>query len=181
MRYFTHYPFPMNDIYQFTVPIFTKTLKALDSLLAKAQQIVAEKGADEAFLLEARLAPDMFPLKKQIQIACDNAKGAAARLSGTEAPVHVDEETTLAELRDRITKTLELLATFSEEAFTEAATRKVTLPYFPAKYLTGLDYAREYALPNFFFHVTTAYAILRKEGLSVGKSDFMGGLPLQDL
>ena len=171
----------MNSIYQFTIPVFIKSLKALDGVLAKAQVYVEEKGLNEAALLEERLAPDMFPFVKQVQVACDNAKGAAARLSGTEIPSHADQEKSLAELRARIAKTLEYLATITEVSFEGAETRQATLPYFPGKFMSGLDYAREYALPNFFFHVTTAYAILRKHGATIGKADYMGGLPLQDM
>jgi hypothetical protein len=170
----------MNPIYTFTVPVFIKSLKALDALLTKAEGALTEKGLDEATVLEARLAPDMFPLKKQVQVACDNAKGAAARLSGTEIPSHPDDEQTFADLRARIQKTLAFVSQIPEDAFADAANRKATLPYFPGKYMDGLDYAREYALPNFFFHVVTAYAILRKEGFSIGKADYMGGVPLKD-
>ncbi len=171
----------MNYLYQFTVPVFQKSLKSLDGLLEKAQAHVAEKGLDEAALLETRMIEDMFPLKKQIQVACDNAKGAAGRLSGGEIPKHEDTEMTIAELRARIAKTLEYLAGISEESFANAETVQATLPYFPGKYMTGFDYAREYAVPNFFFHVVTAYDLLRKSGVSIGKADFSGELPLRDL
>jgi hypothetical protein len=170
----------MNDIYAFTVPIFTKTLTALDGLLTKAETGLSAKGLDEKTLLESRLAPDMFPLKKQIQIACDNAKGAAARLSGMEPPVHADEEQTFADLHARIQKTLDFIKSVPESSFADAETHNIVLPYFPGKHLSGLDYAREYVVPNFFFHVTTAYAILRKEGLEIGKADYLGGLSLQE-
>lgn len=169
----------MNSIYQFTVPVFIKHLKALDGILIKTQTAVQEQGWTEAEMMESRLAPDMFPFKKQIQVACDNAKGATCRLAGVDVPVHADDEITLADLRTRIQKTLEIVLTCSEDAFTDAATRHITLPYFPNQFMTGWDYAREYALPNFFFHVTTAYAILRQKGLAIGKADYMGGLPLQ--
>lgn len=171
----------MNPLYQFTVPVFVKALKALDAILVKAEAHIAEKHLDEGALLDERLAPDMFPLKKQIQVACDNAKGATARLSGVEVPVHPDEEKTFADLHARIEKTLAFIQSVPEASFEQAADRQVTLPYFPEKYMTGFDYAREYALPNFFFHITIAYALLRKEGLAIGKADFMGGLPLRDI
>lgn len=171
----------MNPLYQFTLPIFTKSLKALDQLIAKIETQLADKNIEESVLMEARLAPDMFPFKKQVQVVCDNAKGAAARLAGTEIPSHPDTEATLEELRARIAKTLNFLATIDESSFADAADRQTTLPYFPGKYMTGFDYAREYALPNFFFHLTTAYAILRKEGFEIGKADYMGGLPLKDV
>ena len=171
----------MTSLYQLTVPLFVKHLKALDGILVKAQAHVKELGLDEAVLLAEQLAPDMFPLKKQIQVACDNAKGLAARLSGTENPVHADDEETFAQLRARIEKTLTFLAGISEESFAGAEERKIEISYFPGKYMTGFDYAREYALPNFFFHVVTAYDILRKERLVIGKTDYVGSLPLRDL
>jgi hypothetical protein len=171
----------MENIYTFTLPLLTKSLSALDTLLSKAEAFAKEKGLSDSDLLNQRLAPDMFPFKKQVQVACDNAKGAAARLSGTEAPVFDDTEETFAELHARIQKTQEYLNTFTEGSFKDGAERQVTLPYFPAKYMTGFDYAREYVLPNFFFHVSMAYAILRKEGAPIGKADYMGGLPLKDL
>ncbi len=171
----------MNQMYQFTVPVFVKTLTALDGLLEKAKAFHTERGLEEKALLDMRLAEDMFPFKKQVQIACDNAKGSVARLTGTEIPVHEDKEETIDELRARIKKVLTYIDTISEAQFEGAETRQTTLPYFPGKYMTGLDYAREYALPNFFFHVSIAYAILRKEGATIGKGDFLGGLPLKDL
>lgn len=171
----------MNYLYQFTLPVFVKSLTALDQLLSKIKGQIASKNIDEASLMEAKLASDMFPFKKQIQIACDNAKGAVARLAGVEIPSHPDTETNVAELQARIKKTLDFLSTFSENSFEKAETQQITLPYFPGKYLSGFDYAREYALPNFFFHMTTAYAILRKEGFDIGKADYMGGLPLKEL
>jgi hypothetical protein len=172
----------MNSLYDVTLPVFVKSLGALDSLLEKAQAFVAEKGLDEKTLLEARIAPDMFPFKKQVQIVCDNAKGASARLAGVEVPSHEDNEETLSELRARIKKTQDFLATVAEDSFKEAATRQITLAYFPGKYMTGFDYTREYVLPNFFFHLTTAYDLLRQAGMAIGKTDFLGGsLPLRDL
>ncbi len=156
-------------------------LRALDGVLTKGQQYAKDHGMTESALLDACLAPDMFPLKKQVQIACDNAKGGAARLSGSEAPVFEDNEASFDELHARITKTLAFLETIKEEQFADAASRQITLPYFPGKYMTGEGYAVEYVLPNFFFHVTTAYAILRKEGVAVGKADYLGGLPLKDV
>jgi uncharacterized protein len=171
----------MNPIYSFTIPVFTKTLTALDGLLVKAQAFVAEGNITEEALLNDRIAPDMFPFVKQVQIACDNAKGVATRLSGKEVPSHPDTEATLADLRERIKKTLEIVQATTEDSFAGAADVKVVLPYFPGKYLNGFDYAREYAVPNFFFHVVTAYALLRKNGLPIGKADYTGGLPFNEV
>lgn len=166
-----------DSVYEFTLPVFIKMLGGLKGTLKKA----SEHGLDENTFLNDRLAPDMFPLVKQVQVATDNAKGAAARLSGTEAPKFEDTETTFAELDARIDKTVEYLKTFTKESFANAEQIQATFSYFPGKYMKGFDYAREYAIPNFFFHVATAYAIIRKNGVEIGKADYMNGLPLQDL
>lgn len=171
----------MHSLYSLLKPVLVKQLNALDGVLSKAEAYAKEKNIAEADLLQERLASDMFPLVKQVQVACDNAKGAMARLSGSEAPKHEDTEQSFAELRARIAKTVEFVNSVSEESFVGAEERQITLPYFPGLYMTGLDYAREYVLPNFFFHVTTAYAILRKHGAAIGKADYMGGLPLKNL
>ncbi len=167
----------MNQYYTFSVPLFTKVLKALDGVLTKA----ATSGKDESTLVNAQLAPDMFPLKKQVQIACDNAKGVSARLAGVEIPSFEDNEETFAELRARIAKTIEFISSIPESAFEGAAERQITLPYFPGKYMTGAEYLEQYALGNFYFHVTTAYGIIRNQGVEIGKADFTGGMPLRDL
>lgn len=168
----------MDSIYEFTIPVFIKMLGGLKGVLKKAGE---HPELDQTALLNDRLAPDMFPLVKQVQVATDNAKGAAARFSGTEAPKYEDNETTLAELDARIDKTIEYLKSFNKESFANAANIQATFPYFPGKFMNGFDYAREYAIPNFFFHVATAYAIVRKNGVQIGKADYMNGLPLQDL
>lgn len=165
------------NLYDITVPVFIKMLGGLKTVLAKAGEHAAGNDVD---LLNDKLAPDMFPFVKQVQVATDNAKGAAARLAGVEIPKMDDTESTVAELQARIDKTIEFLKTFKPEQFADAAERQVTLSYFPGKYFKGYDYALEYALPNFLFHVTTAYAIARKRGVEVGKADFINGLSLQD-
>ncbi|MBY0294314.1 DUF1993 domain-containing protein [Patescibacteria group bacterium] len=167
----------MNPLYEFTVPVFTKALNGLKTVLIKAK----EHGLSDEALLNDRIAPDMFPFSKQVQIATDNAKGAAARLTGSEVPVFEDTETTIDQLLARIDATLAFMDSVPQEAFAEAATREVTLPYFPGKFMTGFEYVRGYIIPNFFFHVAMAYAIVRKNGVSVGKVDYMHGLPLQDI
>ncbi len=130
-------------------------------------------------MLALRLAPDMFPLVKQVQIACDNAKGASARLSLGEAPKMEDNEATFAELYARIDKTIAYLQTLTQEDFGGASAVTIKLPYFPTDmHFTGDGYARYYALPNFFFHTVTAYDILRANGVQIGKADFAGNLPL---
>jgi hypothetical protein len=167
----------MDSIYEFTVPVFIKMLTGLKTVLKKA----GEHGLDEATLLNDRLAPDMFPLVKQVQVATDNAKGMIGRITKVETPKFEDTETTFAELDARIDKTIAFLQTVTKEEFKDASNAQVTLPYFPGKFMTGYDYAREYVIPNFFFHVATAYAIVRKNGVAVGKADYMNSLPLQDL
>jgi hypothetical protein len=169
----------MNDIYTYTVPVFTKMLGGLKLVLAKAKEDVVAGKLDEKTLIEDRLAPDMFAFAKQVQTACDNAKGAAARLSGAEVPSFEDNETTIDELVARVDKTLAFLATVTEESFTGAAERKVEIKYFAPKWFTGFDYAREYAIPNFFFHLSMAYAIVRKNNVPIGKTEYMVSLPLR--
>lgn len=171
----------MTEIFAYTVPVFTKSLGGLKTVLQKAEAFAQEKGIDEATFLGDQLAPDMFPLVKQVQVACDNAKGAAARLAGIEIPKYDDNEKSFAELYARIDNTLAFLGTISESAFAEAHDRKIVLPYFPDKYMTGFDYAREYVLPNFFFHVVAAYAIIRKNGVPIGKADYANNPTFRDL
>lgn len=167
----------MHSLYSLTVPVFIKALGGLKTILQKAQ----DHGVDEKHLLADALAPDMFPFVRQVQIACDNAKGASARLAGKDIPSFEDNEASLEALQARIDKTVSFLQTITEADFTGAEERKITLPYFPNTFMHGFDYAREYALPNFFFHVSMAYALVRKNGVSIGKADYINGLPLQDM
>jgi hypothetical protein len=171
----------MNEIYTYTVPVFLNALGGLKNVLTKAQAFAKENSIEDAKMLGDRLAPDMFPLSQQVQIACDNAKGATARLSGTEAPKYEDKEQTFAELLARIDKTVAFIQSVPESAFAGAAERKIVLPYFKDKYLTGFDYAREYALPNFFFHLVTAYGLVRKNGVPIGKADYANQVNFKDL
>ena len=170
----------MDPIYTFTAPVFIKALGGLRGVLEKGKAHLAESGQSESDFLGMRLAPDMFPLVRQVQIATDNAKGAAARLTGGEAPKMEDNETTIDQLLARIDKTIEYVKSVPESAYAGAADRHIVLPYFPGKYLTGFDYAREYALPNFFFHVTVAYALVRHQDVEIGKGDYINGLSLKD-
>lgn len=167
----------MNPQYTFTVPVFIKALGGLKNVLQKAK----EHGLADAALLQDRIAPDMFPFVKQVQMATDNAKGSSARLAGVEAPAYEDNESTIDELIARVDKTVAFLETITPEDLAEAESRQITLPYFPGKFMAGLDYAREYAIPNFFFHVAMAYALVRKNGVAIGKTDYLNGLPLQDI
>lgn len=163
------------SMYQASVPAFQQTLTALSAILDKAAAHAAAAGTDPAELVSARLAPDMFPLSRQVQIATDHAKGAAARLAGREAPKYEDNETTLEELKARIAKTLDFISSVevpeidgSEEKEITLALRDRTLNF------TGQRYLVHFALPNFYFHATTAYDILRHKGVPIGKRDFMG-------
>jgi len=172
----------MNSPYfEMTAPLFIKNLKSLRAVLAKGAEHAASVGMSEADLLDSKLAPDMFPLIKQIQIATDNAKGATARLAGV-APMSVpDTETTVTELIARIEAIEAHLATFTADQFADAAERQITLPYFPGQFITGHDYLTEYALANFFFHMNMAYAIIRMTGASIGKGDYIGSMTMQPL
>ena len=175
------------NLYTITVPAMKKALVALSALLDKTAAHAATKESSwrpaavfEEALLNDRLIFDQFSLTKKIQVACDNAKGCAARLSGREAPKHEDTEKTVAELKARIEKTIAFLDSVKPEEIAGKEGVQVTLPYFPGKLMTGFEYVTEYAIPNFYFHVTTAYSIMRKNGLEIGKNDYMGGLPLKD-
>ena len=157
-----------------------KMLIALDKWLEKSLDYAKAKSFEPAVLLNCRLIADMYPLLRQVQSCCDTAKFTAARLSGQEAPKHPDTEQTMDEIRTRIRTCVDYLETFKESSFDEADKRLVSLSYLPDKVLLGSDYLVEIALPNFYFHVTTAYDILRHNGVDVGKMDFIGSLTLRD-
>ncbi len=157
-----------------------KMLNNLDTWLEKAIGHAKAKSFDPAIYLAARLAPDQYPLVRQVQSSCDNAKFAAARLSGKEAPKHPDTEQTMDEIRARIRSCTTYLDTFKSADFDGAEKRPVELSFMPGKVISGSDYLTEMALPNFYFHVVTAYSILRHNGVPVGKSDFIGSLNLKD-
>ncbi len=164
------------SIYQASVPVFAQGLKGLDNVLAKAKASAEARSFDPAVLLQARLYPDMFPLPRQVQIACDFAKGAAARLAGEEVPSWPDDETSFEALAERIARTQAFIAAFNPEQFDGAETREVTLKIGgEPRTFDGATYLLHMALPNFYFHLSTAYAILRKNGVEVGKRDFLGG------
>jgi hypothetical protein len=165
-------------MYDVSIPILTLSLTNLSAILDKAASHEQSKKVDPKVIPQARLIVDMLPLSAQIQIACDTAKGAAARLAGVEAPKHEDTEATLAELKARVAKTLDFIKTIRPEQLQGAETREIVLK-FPQTTLkfTGINYLTNFVLPNFFFHVTTAYALLRKNGVDLGKRDFLG--PIQ--
>lgn len=169
-------------LYDLTVVQFSKMLNNLDAILDKAEQAASAKKYDVSVLLNARLAPDQFNFIRQVQIACDTAKLGVARLAGVadSAPKHADSEATLAELKQRIAETLAYLKTFTPADFTEAAERHISQPRWEGKYLTGLEFALQHAVPNIYFHITTAYAILRHNGVDVGKKDYLGAMPYKN-
>lgn len=168
-------------MYNSTVPYFVRMLGNLKNILVKAEAWAKEKKIEESTLLGARLALDQFSFVKQVQVVCDNAKGTVARLAGAEPPKMEDTEQTVAELIARVEKTIVYVKTVTAEQFEGSEERKITLPYFPDKYLLGLEYLNGYALPNFYFHMTTAYSILRHYGLAIGKADYAGGMEFKDL
>jgi len=155
---------------------FKKMLTNLAAWLDKGAAHAKAKSFDPAVLLGARLAPDQYPLLRQVQSSCDNAKFAAARLSGKEPPKNPDTEQTLDEIQARIRTTTAYLDTFKAIDFEGGEARVVALSFLEGKVISGSDYLVEMAIPNFFFHVTTAYAILRHNGVDLGKMNFLGSL-----
>ena len=165
------------SIYQASVPVFVRTLTNLKNILAKGAAHAQTKKIDEAAFMQARLYPDMFPLTSQVHIATDMARGGAARLSGGEPPKFEDTERTFAELIDRVDRTLVYIKSLPEAQFEGAETRKITRPVRgQPKEFTGLNYLQQFILPNLYFHTTTAYDLLRHNGVEVGKADFIGVL-----
>ena len=164
------------SLYNASVPVFKQLLSALDDVLAKAQAHAEHRKIEPSALIQARLFPDMFPLSKQVQIACDFARGVSARLVGADVPSYDDREQTFEELHALIAKTLEFITSFDAVRFDGAAQREIILrPGTPKeKRLNGERYLFNYGLPQFFFHVTTAYALLRHNGVEIGKRDYMG-------
>lgn len=167
------------SISQQTVPVFARGLTALAAVLDKAEAFARAKKIDDSVLLGARLAADMHPLSRQVQTATDLAKIAVSRLAGAEWPKYDDTEKTFSELKARIEKTLAYVHTVSAATLDAAADKDVTFPMGPGMKatLTGADYVNHFSLPNFYFHITTAYAILRHTGVELGKRDFIGAVP----
>lgn len=165
-------------IHAMSVPVFERMLGNLSAVLDKAAAHAQAKKIDPAVLINARLYPDMFPLAAQVRIACDFAKGAAARLAGDEPPKYDDNEATFDELKARIAKTIDFVRGHAPERYVGAEERTVQLK-IRGKTLAfkGLPYLTQVVLPNFYFHLTTAYAILRHSGVELGKRDFVGPLP----
>ena len=164
------------SMFSAAVPVYTQFLGGLSNVLKKAEAFAEAKKIDPSVLITARIAPDMFALARQVQIATDHAKGSLARLAGVEPPVFADTETTFAELQARIAKTLDYVKTFKPEQIDGSEDKEIVLTFGTQKFpFTGQTYLTGFALPNFFFHSSMAYAILRHNGVEIGKRDFMGG------
>jgi uncharacterized protein len=171
---------PSMSMSRAAISSFDLGLNALAGILDKAQAHAEAKGFDPVVLLHTRLFPDMLPLTRQVQIACDLASNAGARLTGIEPPKHADDEKTIAELKARITATIAFVKSVDAARIDAAADREITFPLGPQNkgHMRGADYLNHFALPNFYFHLTTAYAILRHCGVELGKRDFLAGIPL---
>ena len=165
-------------MYDFSIPVFTRGLTNLSTLLDKGAAHAAAKKFDPAVLPQSRLFPDMHPLIRQVQIASDTAKAAAARLAGVEAPKHEDTEATFEEMKQRVAKTLDYLKTFQPERLAGPDDRPIEIKFPSGAWkFTAITYLTDFALPNFYFHLSMVYALLRNNGVELGKSDFLG--PLQ--
>ena len=166
---------------QASLSVFEINLNALSGILDKAEAYAAAKKIDPAVLLHSRLAPDMFDLVRQVQVATDQARRGAARLAGVEPAVFEDTETTIDQLKARLAKTVVYLKTLDRKQIDSSADREITFPLGPTNkgHMKGDDYLNHFVLPNFYFHVTAAFAILRHCGVDIGKRDFMGAIPLK--
>jgi uncharacterized protein len=163
------------SLYDVSIPVMVRGLTNLSAIIDKAAAHAAAKKIDPVVLAQSRLFPDMLPLLRQVQIACDTAKGAAARLAGLEIPKHEDNEVNLADLKQRIGKTLDFLKSVSAERVSGAESRpiEIKLPNRTINF-TGLSYLNGFVLPNFFFHESMTYALLRHNGVELGKADYLG-------
>ena len=163
------------SMYAASVPVFRQILDSLSAILAKAEQHATDRKIDPAALLQARLYPDMFALTRQVQIAADFAKGACARLAGVEVPKYDDTETSFADLRARLARTVAFIESLPQQQIDGSEAREIQTSAGPnSKTFTGQAYLTQYALPQFMFHATTAYSLLRHNGVEIGKRDFMG-------
>jgi uncharacterized protein len=167
-------------IYDLTVPQLIKTLRSLDRWVILASTHAETAQLPVETLMNARLAPDQFSFVRQVQVATDNAKFIPGRLSGKEWPSHPDTETTFEQLRERISSVSAYVESFKPDDFDDLDRRKIKLPWMKeGTWLEPHDYVVQFGLPNFYFHVITAYSILRHKGVKLGKNDFIGGLPIQ--
>lgn len=167
-------------VYELLVPQYIRVLKNLNAMMTKAAGYADSKKFEIDVLAQARLAPDQFAFYRQVQIACDTAKLSASRLTGKDAPVHDDKETSWTQLKKRTEDVISYLQSFKAKDFEGAEARHITQPRWEGKWLTGYEYTVNHAIPNFYFHVTTAYSILRHNGVDVGKKDFLGELPYKN-
>ena len=166
------------NLYSITIPVLAHNLQNLSAIIDKAQAYASESKIDETVLTSARLFPNMFDFSRQVQIACDMSKGCGARLAGVENPSFEDNETTFDELKQRIAKTVAFLKSLPEDAVNAALGKEIKFKAGPSELsFNGLDYVREWVYPNFYFHYTTAYNLLRHNGLAIGKPDFLGLKP----
>jgi len=164
------------SMYESLIPVANRMLKNLSAILDKGAAFAESKKIEQTVLTGARLAPDMFPLTRQVQIACDMIKGGAARLGGVEIPKHEDTETTFAELKARIAKVQTFIDSVPAANFAGSEDKAIVLNMRSGDmHFSGLDYLRHFVLPNFYFHVTATYVILRHNGVDLGKTDFIGG------
>jgi hypothetical protein len=164
-----------------SLPVFEIGLNALSGVLDKAAAFASAKKLDPAVLPQYRLSPDMFALTRQVQVACDQAKNGASRLIGVEPPKYEDNEKTIEELKARVAKTIAYVKGLDAAKIDAAMEREITFPLGPTNkgHMKGDDYLNYFVLPNFYFHLTTAYAILRHAGVDIGKRDFLGGIPMR--
>lgn len=163
-----------HDIHDIIINQFTRNLEALKLVLEKGEAFAKEREYDSSLLLQLRAAPDMLPLVKQVQICCDTTKLTASRLSGKTAPAFADEEKTIGELIQRINKTLEYISGFKKEDFSDYTNKSISFPWKPGVHIRGKDYFSSHAIPNFYFHATATYMLLRSAGVKLGKADFLG-------
>lgn len=166
-------------LYEITIPQFSKMLRNLKVILDKGVVHAETKKFETSVLLQSRLAPDQFNLIRQVQIACDTAKLCVSRLTGKDAPINEDKEMTLLELKVRIDQTLSYLHSFSASDFNGAEEKRISHPRWDGKYLFGTEFVMQHALPNIYFHITTAYSILRHNGVDIGKKDYLGEMPFK--
>jgi hypothetical protein len=164
-----------------SVPAFELGLSALSEILGKAAAYAEARKIDQAVLLQTRLFPDMFPLVRQVQTAADIAKNGSSRLAGVEFPAYEDNEKTIDQLKERLAKTSAYLKTIDPKKIDGSGDREITFPLGPTHkgHMNGADYLNHFLLPNFYFHLTTAYAILRHCGLEIGKQEFLGNIPIK--
>ena len=166
-------------VYDLTVPQLIKMLNNVDRWLVAAIAHADRRRYDVDNLMKLRLAPDQFAFDQQVQAVCDNAKLLVARLAGRAAPAHPDDETTFAELRARVADVVGYLAGFTPDDLAGAEDRPISLPWMDGKWMRGDEYVAQFALANFYFHLVTVYAILRHNGVELGKREFIGGVPMR--